>query len=314
MLAWKSSSLLFALIAGGLMELSADVVEARQWTDQSGKFQIEATVFARDDAVVVLEKDDTQKTLISVKIESLSDADKKYLLETEEEFHRDRRKSLLKPWHLSNGLIIHGAVIDFVHRDLAVERRRGRAYVNDRPFQALPAAYRDIVKLLAGNKAGHKIASEAEFRLWIREAKGETIQLRCDGVLLELESGDLYPFPFESFKASDAAVLRAGWKDWIDKEHDKEAQRQASLHLQAEAAAYERSAKQLRQVNLLRLQMQEYNAGVFDYWQVEMVPKLGGRSQWVIIPARTSSQAQLLASRQYPAFQPSAVAKLWRRH
>jgi hypothetical protein len=65
----------------------------------------------------------------------------------------------------------------------------------------------------------------------------------------------------------------------------------------------------------MQLQLQAYDAGLFDLWEVHLIPAPGIRSGplSVVVPARDSRAATAMALQQYPGFISGAVRRVSRK-
>ena len=150
---------------------------------------IKSRLVARNDHSVILET--KSKKLISVDLEQLSDKDQKFLSSKEDEHHGNPQD--MQTWHLDKGsLKVQAAVVEYGTRQLVIQRRRGKVYVNDKQFDKLPGVYKKLVPDIVMRKEKGKFKDEHEFKKWIRDLKGAPKKYTVDGVMLELENGDLY--------------------------------------------------------------------------------------------------------------------------
>jgi hypothetical protein len=126
-----------------LMALCSPPAVARVWTDSTGRYSIEADLVASNESQAVLKRADHQ--LGVVPIDKLSQQDREYIQSNEA---RERsRKSLTEnqTWSLRDGQKLFGRIVDFTSRDITIQRRRGRIYVNDRPLENLPEFYQLLI-------------------------------------------------------------------------------------------------------------------------------------------------------------------------
>ncbi|MFZ1933828.1 MAG: hypothetical protein WCB27_23765 [Thermoguttaceae bacterium] len=67
---------------------------------------------------------------------------------------------------------------------------------------------------------------------------------------------------------------------------------------------------------MMQLQMQGYQAGLFDLWEVRLVPGRGVASPplSVVVPARDSRSAAVEAVRRNPGFTAGPVRKVSRKY
>lgn len=86
--------------------------------------------------------------------------------------------------------------------------------------------------------------------------------------------------------------------------------------LRAQAKAYElHQQQQLRQIQRLQLNLQAYDAGLVDLWEVKMFPPSGvhGIPLSVVVPARNSQQAILAAKQRNPKYVAGGARAVPRR-
>jgi hypothetical protein len=146
--------------------------------------------------------------------------------------------------------------------------------------------------------------------------RGEPRTFTCEGVLLELENGDEYGVPFFFFSADDLKILQPGWQRWLAAEKDRAKHEQESFLLQKQAQAYQQDRMIDRQIAMMQLQMQGYQAGLFDLWEVCMLPGPGVASPplAVVVPARDSRSAAVEAVRSNPGFVVGPIRKVSRKY
>jgi len=310
------SALLFSILM--VFAESRSIDEPREWTDASGHYTLSADLIARDANSVVLQKSD--KSLVIVDISDLSDADKKYLESRETD--KETNNSAAQTFTLKNSMEVKGNVVEYGRRDVTVRRRRGKIYVNDRLFENLPDVYQRMVPQIVAHLEKKEIKDEKAFKNWVLRLKGQPKTFVCDGVMLELENGDVYGVPIFFFSDKDAAMLKPGLDEWLamheaEKDEQKRAKYQAemSLRLQAQMLSNEREKAFDRKIARLQLQLQAFDSGLVDLWEVSMVPQRGARGYPVnvVVPARDSRQASALAQARYRNYRISAVVKVIRK-
>lgn len=291
-----------------LMTCIAATVEARDWVDASGHYHFKGDLVASNDTMIILEKGN--KDLVAVDIDQLSKEDQKYLDELAEKADTNPD---MQTWTTRQGLKIRAAALEYVRRDVTIRRRRGKPYINDKRFDNLPGIYRKIVPGIVAHFEGIEM-DEKGFPKWVRSLGSSSKKYTCEGVLLELENGDLYAVPFFFFSDADLEVLRPGWEQWVaaqDSERDKE---HYSMSMRARANAERQKEAEQRQVAKLQLQLQGYQAGLFDLWEVAIFPGNGfGMPMRVVVPARNSQQARVAAVMQYPGYRAGAAGKVSRK-
>jgi hypothetical protein len=289
--------------------ISAECI-ARTWTDVAGKYTIEADLIAFDDSVVVLQRADHE--LGAVPIDQLSEADRQYLKSKEADEARRSRLGAMQTWTLRDGMKLVGKVVDFTHRDMTIQRRRGRIYVNDRPFENLPEFYRVLIPRIVAHFERINQPDEAGLRAWAIRQRGQPRTFTLDGIILELENGDEYAVPFFLFSDEDRAVLEPGWHEWQTSYEDYEQRDHHAFLLQSLAAARHRDAAIRREIAMMNLKLQAVQAGLTSMWEVTLYPAAGnqGPPRWVVVPGRDSRQATQNALDQNPGFVAGPVRRV----
>ncbi|MDZ4780081.1 MAG: SHD1 domain-containing protein [Planctomycetia bacterium] len=281
---------------------------AREWSDVTGKYKTEAELVAFNHEKVVLKRAD--KDLLSLPLDKLSQADRDYL----ETLSKDEAKNTPEPqtWTMRDGTKVVGRIVGYARRDVTIQRRRARTYVNDRVFANLPEIYRKMVPKIVAEFEKVKIENDRDFESWVLKQKGEARTFKCEGVILELESGDEYGVPFFFFSGADLEVLKPGWDAWAAENADPDQQEDASFHVQALAEAYQRDREVNQQVAQMQLTLQAVDAGVTSLWEVMLYPPRGTAygPQCVVVAGRSSRDATENALRQYPGARTGAVRRV----
>ncbi len=297
------------LIASTCLSVSA---EGRVWTDASGQYSIEADLIAANEETVVLRRADHD--LVEMPIASLSQPDQEYLKSKEAGETQRELADRPQTWTLQDGSAIEARVVDYAHREVTLQRRRGRIYVNDRNFDNLPEFYQTLIPKLVAQQENLRRSNRQALETWLVRQRGQPRIFLVDGVVLEVADGDEYVVPFSMFSQEDQSVLMPGWKDWlaqIESEHWESAQNQAFL-LKSLAAARQQDAQVKRQIAKLQLKMQAVQAGVTSLWEVTLYPAAGqgGWPLWVVVPGRDSRQATLAALESNPGYVAGPVRRV----
>lgn len=305
----RSILLVVAVWLGGSV-----VAEGRIWTDSTGNYQVEADLLGYNHVTVVLKKQNRQ--LVAVPIDKLSKDDQAYLASKEvvEEAKKTHDKEHV--WTLASGMKIIGRVLEYGKRDVTIQRRYGTVYVNDRALNNLPPIYQKMVPKIVEHFEKVTFENKEAFNDWAAKLRGEPRTYHCDGVLMKLENGDIYGVPFFFFSKDDIKVLKPGWDRWLAAETDREKQEHENFLVKSQAEAYQRDQQTNQQIALMQLQMQGYQAGLFDLWEVCLYPGPGVRSAplCVVVPARDSRSAAALAMERNPGYVSGAVAKVQRKY
>jgi hypothetical protein len=283
---------------------------ARTWTDATGKYTIEADLIAFDDETVILQRADHE--LGAVAIEKLSQQDQEYLKSKEADETRGKLTKQEQTWMLRDGAKLVGRVVDFTQKDLTIQRRRGKIYVNDRLFSNLPEFYQLMIPKIVAHFERINQPDQQGFESWAVRQRGQPRTFRLEGVILELENGDEYGIPFFFFSEEDLAILEPGWKQWHVAQEDYDSRNKQAFLLQSLAAARHRDADVRRQIALMQLNLQAVQAGLTSLWEVSLYPARGNQNPplWVVVPGRDSRQATANALAQYPGYVAGPVRRV----
>jgi hypothetical protein len=289
------------------------LARARQWADSTGKYTVEADLVAFNDQTVVLKRQD--HSLVAVPQEKLSAKDRSYVRSEEAAEIGNRAASQMQTWTMRGGMKVIGRVVDYGRRELSVQRRRGKIYVNDHLFTNLPDVYRKMLPKIVANFENTSIDDEAAFEAWVLKQRGQARTFVCEGVLLELENGDEWGVPFFFFSPEEMKILQPGWDRWLAAANDKAKQEQQAFMLQSQAQAYQQDRLASQQIAMMQLDMQAYSAGLFDLWEVCLYPRPGVASPplSVVVPGRDSRQATAEALRRNPGFVAGPVGRVSRK-
>jgi hypothetical protein len=301
------------LAACAAVLLTAATAAGREWSDSTGKYKVDADLIAFNDEVVILKKEN--KSLISVPIAKLSSQDQAYVKSQEaaERVHQSADKKQI--WTLQSGLKVEGRVVNYGRKDVTIQRRRGKIYVGDQLFDNLPEVYRQMVPKIVAyfEKTGE--LDKQHFETWVNKQVGQPRTFTCDGVLLELANGDEYGVPLFLFSEDDQKLLKPGWDRWWAAQEDKDRREQESFNVQALAQAYQQDRQVSQQIAMLQLQTQAYQAGLFDLWEVQLMPGPGLRAPplIVVVPGRDSRDASFQAMQRNPGYVAGAAVRVRRR-
>ena len=294
-------------------------VSAREWSDKSGAYKFEATLVAFNDKTVVLRSSDKQRMngheLISIPRNELSPADQEYLSSREaNELTSQLEKS--QNWTMRDGTKVVGKVVDFVRKDVVIQRRRNNVYVNDRLFSNLPEVYQQIVPKVVEEFEKVKLPNEKDLENWILTLRGSAKTYQCEGVILEFENGDEYAVPFFLFAESDLKALRPGWEQWSAAKSAEAEKEEHSLYLQTQASNFQQNIQnQLavqQQLAIAQIQMLAVSTGAVDLWEVYMYPGQGvmGYPIHVVVTASDSSKASYQAAARNPGYVVGPIKKI----
>jgi SLA1 Homology Domain 1 (SHD1) protein len=284
---------------------------ARLWTDSTGRYTVDADLVGFNDSKVILKRADHE--MVAIPLDKFSEQDREFI--QSKEAGEIARKSLAgdQTWTLRDGTKLVGRIVDFASRDMTLQRRRGRIYVNDRPLGNLPEFYQLLIPKIVAQFENLQRSDQASLEAWLIRQRGQAVTFHLDGVVLETENGDEYAVPLALFTDDDQKLLKGGWEEWLAarKGNDYSAQENNSFMLRSLAAERQRDQKVQRQIALMQLQLQAVQAGLTSLWEVTLYPTAGqGRPRWVVMPGRDSRQATAAALEQNPGYVAGPVRRV----
>jgi len=293
---------------------------AKEWTDKSGLLKIQGTILAADDKEVVIKLDKKTKDheLLAVEIEQLSDADQAYL-RSQEMADSMKSEGDKHAWELKNGMKVFGKVVRFVRKDVTLQRRRGKLYVNDRPIDNLPEVYQRMIPHVVEHFEKTKFADNRAFDTWVEKQRMNVRTFPCEGVMIEFPNGDEYAVPLFFLTDSANATLKPSYDQWLselgyqrDTEQAQEQQRQQELYLQSQAASFQQNQQEMLKIAKLQLVMNSVAAGAVDLWEVMLYPPFGVNAFpiSVVVPARNSADASFIAMQRNPNYRLGPMRKV----
>lgn len=294
------------------MATGAAAVMARTWTDSTGRYTLDADLIAFSDTTVVLQRADHE--LVAVPIEQLSAKDREFLKSPEGGRLAQNALGGEQTWNLRNGAKLVGRIVDYASRDITIQRRRGRIYVNDRVFDNLPDFYQQLLPQIVADSEGLQRPDRRALEAWLVRQRGEARTFHVDGVVLETPNGDEYAVPFGLFSEADLKLLKGRWNDWLaaQKGDDYASQGERAFLLRSLAAARQRDQQVQREIAQMQLKLQAVAAGVTSLWEVTLYPSSGqgGPPLWVVVPGRDSRQATAAALAQNPGYVAGPVRRV----
>jgi hypothetical protein len=249
-----------------------------------------------------------------LKIEELSESDRKYLQSKDAEEINNKNIKRTQTWTTKSGLELVGRLVDYSRGDVTIQRRRGRMYVNDRAFANLPELYQKLLPKVVEHFEEIELPDTRAMRNWLHSLRGKPRTFQVEGVILELKNGDEYAIPFFVFLEKDRRLLKAGWPNWLVVQNDYDQREDHAFRLEALAAAYSQNHEIKRQIALMDLNLQAIRAGLTSAWEVTLHPAPGNPSppRWVVMPGRNSAQATAAALQNNPGFVAGPVRRISR--
>lgn len=288
------------------------VVEARIWTDTTGRYTLDAKLVTFNEKSVVLRRDDHE--LVAIPVEELSEKDREFLTTKEAVDAARAAADGMQTWTLRDGAKLVGRIVDYVQRDLTLQRRRGRVYVNDRVLDNVPEFYQQLISKVVAKFENLQRADRRSLDAWLVRQRGEPRTFHLEGVVLETDNGDEYPVPFVLFSEEDLRVLKPGWNEWLSAHNNKDLKREddSAFLLRSLAAAHYRDRLVQREIAKMQLKLQTVQAGITSVWEVTLYPATARRGPplWVVVPGRNSREATATALGKNPGYVAGPVRRV----
>ncbi len=289
---------------------STSPLNARQWTDSSGKYHQEAELVEFDGHLVVLKKAKGQ--LVAVPLNSLSTADQQYLQSKDAKDAMTSTASQDRTWTLNDGKKFKGMLLRFGEKDVVISRNQGMLSVNGKPFTELSPFHQYMIPELVTHEEGKSIPDANAIANLIAYRKGADLTYRVKGALFQLSDGALGAVPIWMLSSKDFNVIEPEWDAWLAAEKDKQAEQQRQ-EMQSTMARAAFNEYQRNEDISQRLQYLQVASQWFDLWQVQLIAPNGAVSV-VTVPARDSRTAQYLAQQKCPACGIGATQMLSKRN
>lgn len=311
--------LITALLLPGAGQAVGQAPKARVWTDSTDKYSFEADLIGQSDDMVVLQRRNREKDLVAMPIEKLSRADQAYLKSKEASESLRRSADQQQVWAMRNGLKVIGRIVEYGRRQITIQRKRGTVYVNDRPLKNYPELQQRMLFKVVAHLENLEIDSERQLEEWLIPLKGSPRTFTVEGVMMELENGDVYGVPFFFFAPDELKILEPGWQRWLEADRSRE-QAEKSAHdkereefmLRTAAETYQRDRQMNQQIKMMELELLATAARATDLWEVQLFPKPGVAAypRMVVVPGGNSDQAKVVAMERFPGFVAGSVAQV----
>ncbi len=297
--------------------LASTAAPARQWSDATGRFKVEADLIAINDDVVVLKSKDGR--LIAVEIAQLSKQDQDFLRSEEAGATKLDAKDKDHVWRLQADLKVIGRIAGYFAEDLVVERRNAKLFVNGTEESDVSELTRQMLPKIVEHFETAKIKDMPALKEWLSKHGKIPHVYAVEGVRIALTSGEEVKVPIFMFASAERALLESGLARWKalqsekleESEKSRYSQRE-SLMLSSAARAYQQDQAFRNQAQMMQLNMlAAVDAGVTDLWEVLLIPRNPYAYPFtVVVPARDSATAQAAALSQYPGFGVDATRKV----
>lgn len=281
---------------------------AREWTSSTGAYKLEAELVSFNDTTAVLKR--AKGRLVSVELADLSEADQAYVKSKEAAEQMRASASEFQTWTSKSGMKVRGRVLAYGKKTLNVQRQLGKVLINDQPFARIDELHQRVILAIISHLENENF-DKFGLEKWARKLGPNVKSYPLEGVLLELESGDIVGAPFFLFAPEDLAVLEPGWKHWLETGEDEEARQREDLMVQSTAMQYHQENQQQQQIEMLKLEMLGRATGLITVWEVMLEPAgaSGGRRTSVMVQADNSELASQMVLQRYPGYRIIGVKR-----
>ena len=287
------------------------IAEAREWSDSKGQFKLEAEVIGCNDTTAVLKTPSGR--IVAVELDELSAEDQAFLKSEQTSEEPKTSADKMQNWTTKDGFKFRGRVLAYGKKQLAVQRQLGKVIINDDPFARIDQLHQKLILSIISYLENTSLKDQRQLEAWAKKLGPNVKTYQLEGVLMELESGDIIGVPFFMFAQEELSVLEPGWKYWLENTEDEEARSREDLLVQSTAEEYQRDRQNQQQIEMLKLDMLGVATGLIAIWEVMLQPSGGnGRQTSVVVQAHDSEVASRMVQQKYPGYRIIGVRRVRR--
>ena len=284
------------------------LAQARPWSNSNGQFKLEAEAIGFNDTTVVLKT--PAGRLVAVELAELSAQDQAFIKSKQADPASKSTADQMQTWTAKGGMKVRGRVLAYGKKQLAVQRQLGKVFVNDQPFARIDPLHQELILKTISHLEHTNLEDQLQLEAWAKGLGPNVKTYPLEGVLMELESGDIIGVPFFLFAPEELSVLEPGWKYWLAQSEDEEARNREDLLVQSTATEYQRDRQNQQQIEMLKLGMLARATGMITIWEVMLQPAgNAGRSMSVMVQAENSDVASQRVQQKYPGYEIIGVRR-----
>ena len=298
---------LLLLLVYGLAPL-----RAREWSDNSGHFKIEADLVAFDGETVVLRA--KAGRLLAVKLANLSADDIAYLKTPEVASFENNAPIQDSPteWSLQNGQVVRGAITGIGIQQVVIFRRDSKVHVSFNGKEIADPIYKLLLPEIVNHAASTSYKSLDELDRHLATLKPPSVTYMLPTVTIATNSGNV-AIPVFLFKKEEQHYLWAASErlrllqesELTSEEREKIAARENFL-----ARSFGRGRRaaaalpsEISQIQLDLLANAALVAARAEFWEVVISPPNAYLLPFtVVVPAANSAEAEARVAAQYPGY------------
>jgi hypothetical protein len=307
---------LLAIVSALVLALPNSTL-ARQWTDKSGNFHLEAELVFVEEGVVVL--DAGQKGLVAVRLEQLSDEDVAFVKsEGAREAIRTRSGTDADPeWELVDGTVIKGSLTEVTVQRLVIARKLSKIYVNAQPLEDARPIYHKLIPLIVNHFEGTHLQSLKEVEDFLTKRSPPAVEYVVESVVLSTESAGAIHIPnflfkerFQTMFAPALARARALQEAELSEEEIAAIRQEERALLYPYRSNAIHTGADPRAVRMLRFGSAPVAIAPLEAWEVNMVSNVPYRAPFTaLIFADDSASAGAIAAERFPGYVVGGVSR-----
>jgi hypothetical protein len=215
-------------------------------------------------------------------------------------------------WTARDGVQLKGRAVGFGRDEIVIDRVTRLISVNGTAFTNLDPASQYVVLKIVAELDDPNVKTERDLDHWVRRQQGEPRVFSIEGVRMRLEDGTAVTVPFFVFSEQDLEVLRPGWEQWQDEQASAAERERQDFLMTVQADQYQsqreqeqlEQARRFQQIQMMQTELMAAATGLTTFWEVYLLPAPGrfGRPLSVMVSARTSLQAQQMATARFPGY------------
>ena len=298
---------LLLLLVYGLAPL-----RAREWSDNSGHFKIEADLVAFDGETVVLRA--KAGRLLAVKLANLSADDIAYLKSPEAASFENSAPIQDSPteWSLQNGQVVRGAITGIGIQQVVIFRRDSNVHVSFNGKEIADPIYKLLLPEIVNQVASTSYKSLDELDRHLATLKPPSVTYMLPTVTITTNSGHV-AIPVFLFKKEEQHYLWAASErlrllqesELTSEEREKIAARENFLARSFGRGRLAAAAlpAEISQIQLDLLANAALVAARAEFWEVVISPPNAYLLPFtVVVPAANSAEAEARVAAQYPGY------------
>ncbi len=305
---------LFLLLISGSLSLAA-----REWSDSSGNFKVEADLVAFDGETVVL-KAKTGR-LLALKLADLSKSDLEYLKTPEVAAFENSAPVPEAPteWSLQNGQVVRGAMAGIGIQKVLIFRRDAKTHISFDGKEITHPIYKTLLPEIVNQLASTSFKTLEELDRHLATLKPPSLAYALPSVTVSTDKGTVC-IPNFLFKKEEQKYIWAAserLRSLQDSELSSEDREKLLARENFLARSYGRGRNQavngpveISQMQLDFLANAALVAARAEFWEVVIAPPNAYMMPFtVLVPAANSGDAEAQVAARYPGYRLVGIGR-----